>query len=206
MDTGLGRDGYSIIGQGKVNEIISGKADDRRNIFDEAAGISKFRHRKIEAQRKLASTNDNLLRINDIVTELASRLEPLRRQSEKAKKYLTLYEEFKTLDINIFLDFADKYNDSKAALLKDFSVVCENIDFLNNSLEEYIEKTKELTTLEENINTTLADKRDLSSKTELMIKSIDGVGCHCLYPKFFLSSLFKKEAFCFSYVEMSTHL
>ena len=77
MDTGLGREGYSIIGQGKVNEIISGKADDRRYIFDEAAGISKFRHRKEEAERKLLQTEDNLVRINDIVSELSSQLEPL---------------------------------------------------------------------------------------------------------------------------------
>lgn len=174
MDTGLGRDGYSIIGQGKVNEIISGKADDRRNIFDEAAGISKFRHRKIEAQRKLTSTTDNLVRINDIVTELASRLEPLRRQSEKAKKYLTLYEEFKTLDINIFLDFADKYNDAKSALQKDFSIVCANIDTVNKNIEATIEKAKELASLEEKISSELDGKRELNSQTELMIKSIGG--------------------------------
>ena len=77
MDTGLGRDGYSIIGQGKVNEIISGKADERRGIFDEAAGISKYRHRKEEAERKLLHTEENLVRVGDIVSELSAQVQPL---------------------------------------------------------------------------------------------------------------------------------
>ena len=90
MDTGLGREGYSIIGQGKIDEILSLKSADRREIFEEAAGISKFRHRKEETERKLEKTEDNLLRIGDKVSELELQLEPLRVQSEKAKKYLKI--------------------------------------------------------------------------------------------------------------------
>ena len=90
MDTGLGREGYSNIGQGRIDEILSLKSADRREIFEEAAGISKYRHRKEETERKLAHTVDNLLRIGDKVSELELQLEPLKEQSEKAKKYLEL--------------------------------------------------------------------------------------------------------------------
>ena len=95
MDTGLGRDGYSIVGQGKIDEIISGKPQDRRNFFEEAAGISKYRHRKEETERRLERTEENLLRINDKISELELQVEPLREQSEKAKKYLALRDELK---------------------------------------------------------------------------------------------------------------
>ena len=88
MDTGLGREGYSNIGQGRIDEILSLKSADRREIFEEAAGISKYRHRKEETERKLQHTEDNLLRIGDKVSELELQLEPLRQQSEKAKRYL----------------------------------------------------------------------------------------------------------------------
>ena len=88
MDTGLGREGYSNIGQGRIDEILSAKATDRREIFEEAAGISKYRHRKEETERKLQQTRDNLLRINDKISELELQVNPLREQAEKAKKYL----------------------------------------------------------------------------------------------------------------------
>ena len=95
MDTGLGRDGYSIIGQGRIAEIVSAKSNERRDIFEEAAGISKFRYRKTEAERKLTAAQENLLRLNDIVLELEGRVEPLRVQSEKAEKFLVLAQERK---------------------------------------------------------------------------------------------------------------
>lgn len=97
MDTGLGRDGYSIIGQGRIAEIVSAKSNERRDIFEEAAGISKFRYRKTEAERKLTAAQENLLRLNDIVLELEGRVEPLRVQSEKAEKFLVLAQERKSL-------------------------------------------------------------------------------------------------------------
>ncbi len=101
MDTGLGKDGYSIIGQGNVAQILSTKAEDRRNLFEEAAGIAKYKYKKDEAEKKLAGTEDNLVRINDITLELEGQLNPLKNQSEKARKYLELYGEFKTLDVNL---------------------------------------------------------------------------------------------------------
>ena len=101
MDTGLGRDGYSIIGQGNVAQILSTKAEDRRSLFEEAAGVSKYKYRKEDASRKLASVEENLVRINDITSELEGRIEPLRKQSEKAREYIDLYGEYKTLDVNL---------------------------------------------------------------------------------------------------------
>ena len=90
MDTGLGRDGYSIIGQGRIGDIVSSKSTERREIFEEAAGIAKYRYRKNEAERRLASTEDNLLRLRDIVQELENRVGPLKQQAEKAKEFLEL--------------------------------------------------------------------------------------------------------------------
>ena len=122
MDTGIGRDGYSIIGQGKIDEILSNKSEDRRHIFEEAAGIVKYRTRKEETERKLEQTKLNLLRINDILSEIESNLEPLQQQAEKAKKYLNLKEELKNIEVGLFL---------------------YNIEKLKKSLEEFTEN-KEL--------------------------------------------------------------
>jgi len=108
MDTGLGREGYSNIGQGRIDEILSLKSGDRREIFEEAAGISKYRHRKEETERKLAHTEDNLLRIGDKVSELELQLEPLKVQSEKAKKYLELKDELRGVEVAVWLDSLDK--------------------------------------------------------------------------------------------------
>ena len=108
MDTGLGKDGYSIIGQGNVSQILSTKAEDRRSLFEEAAGVAKYKYRKDEATRKLTSVEENLVRINDITTELEGQLNPLKNQSEKARKYLDLYGEYKALDVNMSLITLEK--------------------------------------------------------------------------------------------------
>ncbi len=102
MDTGLGRDGYSIIGQGRIAEIVGAKSNERREIFEEAAGISKFRYRKTEAERKLAQAQDNMERLHDIVSELESRVGPLKHQAEKAEKFVVLAQEQKTLEISVW--------------------------------------------------------------------------------------------------------
>ncbi len=107
-DTGIGREGYSIIGQGRIDDILSTKSEDRRAVFEEAAGISKYRARKEEAERKLASTRANLVRIGDIVDELSGRLDPLFEQSEVAKQYLKLKEELKGIELNAFLHQYDR--------------------------------------------------------------------------------------------------
>ncbi len=136
MDTGLGRDGYSIIGQGKIDSILSTKSEDRRQIFEEAAGISKYRYRKIEAERKLLQTNDNLLRVEDILGELESRLGPLERQSEKARRYLILRDEMRGLDITVSVTNAEKAKAQLAELNGSIQILVDQIDGIQGNLDE----------------------------------------------------------------------
>ncbi len=121
MDTGLGREGYSNIGQGRIDEILSLKSGDRREIFEEAAGISKYRHRKEETERKLAHTEDNLLRIGDKVSELELQLEPLRVQSQKAKQYLELKDELRGVEIAVWLETLEKLSAAAKKAEEDYA-------------------------------------------------------------------------------------
>ncbi len=120
MDTGMGKEGYSIIGQGKIDEILSTRSGDRREIFEEAAGISKFRHRKEDSERKLERTQENLVRINDKIAELELQVEPLRDQAEKAKKYLVLRDELRLLEISVWLENLDNLKIAARKLETDF--------------------------------------------------------------------------------------
>ena len=120
MDTGMGREGYSIIGQGKIDEILSVRSDDRREVFEEAAGISKYRHRKEESERKLQRTEENLVRINDKIAELELQVEPLRHQAETAKRYLVLHDELRTLEISVWLENLQKLKSDRLKLQSDF--------------------------------------------------------------------------------------
>ena len=120
MDTGLGREGYSNIGQGRIDEILSLKSADRREIFEEAAGISKYRHRKEETERKLLHTEDNLLRIGDKVSELELQLEPLRVQSEKAKAYLELKEDLRGVEVAVWMESLQKLSAAAKKAEEDF--------------------------------------------------------------------------------------
>ena len=121
MDTGLGREGYSNIGQGRIDEILSLKSADRREIFEEAAGISKYRHRKEETERKLERTEDNLMRIGDKVSELELQLEPLKVQSEKAKKYLELKDELQGVEVAVWLDTLEKLSAAAKKAEEDYA-------------------------------------------------------------------------------------
>ncbi len=127
MDTGLGRDGYSMVGQGKIDEILSNKSEDRREIFEEAAGISKYRYRKEEAERKLKHTDENLDRVADIIAELESQLGPLEQQAEKAKKYLNIREQLKTLDVNIALRVVENSKVQSVALDEKLQIVSDQL-------------------------------------------------------------------------------
>ena len=108
MDTGLGRDGYSIIGQGKIDSIVASRSEDRREIFEEAAGISRYRYRKGEAEKRLNQTEENLLRLRDILSELEARVGPLEEQAKKAKDYLAYADEKRVLEIGLWLNTLEK--------------------------------------------------------------------------------------------------
>ena len=126
-DGGMGREGYSIIGQGRIDELLSAKPEDRRTIFEEAAGISKFKARKVDAERKLARTRDNITRINDILAEKSRILEPLTRQSEAARKWLDYRDKLKTLEINTYIHQYESANDAKAVINDRLNGVNEEI-------------------------------------------------------------------------------
>ena len=172
MDTGLGRDGYSMIGQGKIDNIISSKSNERRDIFEEAAGISKYRYRKIEAERKLAAAQDNLLRLHDIVDELEARVGPLEEQSKKAEKFLKLAEEKKELEIGLWLY---TLNNSKEALRNQESkiMVAESqYKEIEQMLEEFDRKTEENTSLFAKLTSSIEGERlNISSISEDIVKS-----------------------------------
>ena len=137
MDTGLGRDGYSMIGQGRIAEIMAQKSDDRREIFEEAAGISKYRYRKEEAERKLDHTEKNLVRLRDILAELTLQVDPLRIKAEKAKQFLQIYEELKNLEISMWSE-----NDQKLA--KKLEDTAKKLEIITSDVEKSRKDTESL--------------------------------------------------------------
>lgn len=137
MDTGLGRDGYSMIGQGKIDNIISSKSDERRDIFEEASGISKYRYRKTEAERKLAAAEDNLLRLKDILDELEARVGPLEEQSKKAEKFLELAQEKKQLEISLWLYTLNNSKDVLRAQESKIATAQQQYKDIESALSEF---------------------------------------------------------------------
>ena len=169
MDTGIGKDGYSIIGQGKIDEILSNKSEDRRHIFEEAAGIVKYRTRRAESEKKLEHTKLNLLRINDILSEIETNIEPLKVQSEKAKKYLNLREELKSIEIGLFIYNIEKYKANLEEILKDeeiFTNQCkdeeENLERIKSLKEELKMQIDDITNrIEEMSNLGFESKKEI---------------------------------------------
>lgn len=144
MDTGLGREGYSIIGQGRIDEILSVKSADRREVFEEAAGISRFRHRKEEAERKLERTEENLVRINDKISELELQVEPLRVQAEKTKKYNVLRDELKGLEISVWLDQLERLRANSLKLKADCEAAVRQRDEAKAEVERLYAESEQL--------------------------------------------------------------
>ena len=184
MDTGMGREGYSNIGQGRIDEILSLKSADRREIFEEAAGISKYRHRKEETERKLERTEDNLLRIGDKVSELELQLEPLRVQSEKAKKYLELKEELQGVEVAVWLDTLEKLSAASQKAEEDYKSASfvlqqahDDLENLYRQAERYGEKLRskdaQLETVRIKVNMLEATHQQLDGQMAVLRGNID---------------------------------
>lgn len=142
MDTGLGKEGYSIIGQGKIDNILSEKSTDRREIFEEAAGISRFRHRKEESERKLERTQENLTRVNDKISELELQLEPMRVQAETAKKYLLLRDKLRSFEVSVWLETLEKLKITSLKMEHDFNAARKQLETENKLVEELYASTE----------------------------------------------------------------
>ncbi|NLT64118.1 MAG: chromosome segregation protein SMC [Clostridiales bacterium] len=163
MDTGLGRDGYSIIGQGKISEVVSAKSGDRRELFEEAAGISRYRYRKDESERKLMHTDENLVRINDKIDELKIQVDPLKEQAETAKKYLVLRDELRLLEVSVWMETLDKLHERAKTVNEDWQrakseleKAQKDLDDLYASSEGYSEKMREKDLEAENLRERLS--------------------------------------------------
>ena len=162
MDTGLGRDGYSMIGQGKIDSIVSSKSEERREIFEEASGISRYRYRKTEAERKLKSTEENLVRLRDIVGELEDRVGPLKKQSEKAQKFLVLSEEKKGLEIALWLNTLD----NSANIIK------EQDDKIDIQRAQYENAEQELANISSETESIYLKNGEITSKIDTIRRNI----------------------------------
>ena len=136
MDTGLGRDGYSVIGQGRIAEIVSARSTDRREIFEEAAGISRFRYRKEEAERKLERTEENLLRVSDKIDELEMQVGPLEKQAETAKRFLVLRDEQRTLEISAWMETLDRLHVQSESVRAEYEKASSELSGAQSELEE----------------------------------------------------------------------
>ena len=173
MDTGIGKDGYSIIGQGKIDEILSNKSEDRRHIFEEAAGIVKYRVRKQETEKKLERTKLNLLRINDILTEIEANIEPLKAQSEKAKKYLSLRDELKDIEIGLFLYNIEKYKKELDELVADNEIMQENLNLEEGKIEKIKILKEELKTQIDEITEKIEEMSNIGFESKKQIEQLN---------------------------------
>ncbi len=164
-DSGIGRDGYSIIGQGKVEEIVSSKPENRRSIFEEAAGIAKFKEKKIESERKLERTHENLSRVNDIIYEIERKLNPLKEQAENAKKYLSLKESMKLLEIN---NYIYQY-DSAASRKEEIAIRIKAIE------EETFNRQNDLEVATKSYNKTFEEIQSIDSDMRVLYNEIANI-------------------------------
>ena len=173
MDTGIGKDGYSIIGQGKIDEILSNKSEDRRRVFEEAAGIVKYRTRKQEAEKKLEQTKLNLLRINDILAEIEANIEPLKIQSEKARKFLDLREELKNIEVGLFVYNIENYRQKLTELVADQEIIQTQYDDEDKKQEEVRNLKEELKVEIDNITAKIEEMQNLGFESTNKIEKIN---------------------------------
>ena len=167
LDTGIGKDGYSIIGQGRVDEILSTKSEERRHIFEEASGIMKYKIKKQEAEKKLEMTSQNLLRINDIILELESQLEPLKEQADKAKRYLSLRDDLKELEVSVYVENISKLKSKMQEIENHYTTIKNHIDTESKKLEE-------ITMLNQKKSHTLKDLDEKLERAKEKYYSLEG--------------------------------
>ena len=173
MDTGLGREGYSIIGQGKIAEVLSTKSKDRREIFEEAAGISRYRHRKEESERKLQQTDDNLLRIGDKISEIELQIDPLREQADTAKKYLLLRDELRGIEISVWLRELDSIRARAEKAEADYNAAKLALETASQELEESFTETESLSERMRDCDVEADSVREMISAAEARQSDID---------------------------------
>lgn len=173
-DTGIGKEGYSIIGQGQIEKILSGKPEERRELFDEAAGIVKFKRRKATAQKKLEDEKQNLVRVNDILSELTKQLGPLERQAETARIYLKKKEQLKSLDVNMFLLDMDQIKQQLAGAEEKYSAAQEQLAATRQEYEGTKEKYDELEDKLEALAGRIEDEKERANKNELLKQQLEG--------------------------------
>ena len=166
MDTGIGKDGYSIIGQGKIDEILSNKSEDRRHIFEEAAGIVKYRVRKAESEKKLEHTKLNLMRINDILSEIELNIEPLKNQAEKAKKYLNLREELKDIEVGLFIYNINTYKENLQKIVEDEEILKSQNNEASNTMQKIAELKEKLKQEIDEITSNIENTQNLGLESE----------------------------------------
>ena len=172
MDTGIGKDGYSIIGQGKIDEILSNKSEDRRHIFEEAAGIVKYRTRKQESEKKLEQTKLNLLRINDILSEIESNIEPLKLQADKAKQFLDLREELKSVEVGLFVYNIQTYKERLEQLLKDEEILTSQKEIEDEKMQTLQSKKEDLRQCIDDITSQIESMQNLGFESTNQIEKI----------------------------------
>lgn len=166
MDTGLGRDGYSLVSQGKIADLISSKSGERREMFEEAAGISHFRYRRSDALKRLSQAEENLVRLRDILTELENRVGPLKNQSEKAQKFLVLAEERKNLEIGIWLNNIDRTQEKLREQDRKIDIAKVNYEQAQKQLEDIENRLNNITEETHTINAQIEEVRSSSSHFE----------------------------------------
>lgn len=173
MDTGIGKDGYSIIGQGKIDEILSNKSEDRRRIFEEAAGIVKYRTRKAESEKKLEQTKLNLLRINDILSEIEANIEPLRLQADKAKQFLDLREELKSIEVGLFIYNIDTYKQKLEQIIKDEEIIKSQEQDENEKMSHIKELKEKLKQEIDQVTTQIEELQNIGFESSNKIEKIN---------------------------------
>ncbi|MCM1494266.1 MAG: chromosome segregation protein SMC [Bacteroides sp.] len=174
FDTGIGKEGYSIIGQGQVEKILSGKPEERRELFDEAAGIVKYKKNKAATEKALESERQNLFRVNDILSELEKQVGPLEKQSETAKKYLLFKEEMKQLDVNVFLLDSDRIRSVMEENQKNLQIVTGRTDELNHQYETIKTEYERLETELEQCNQKIDTGKTQTTELKLAVERAEG--------------------------------